>query len=126
MPTPVNLQVLPKDTSGADVIKIMHQFEGDLGVECNYCHAKDDQTGRLNFASDANPMKNRARVMMRMTHAIDTTYLTQLTDPPPANPVSCGTCHRGMSKPAVFVPAPQERGPRPPAPPAPGASGPPN
>lgn len=109
IPQPTNLKVLPKDTTGPQVIAIMRGFEGDLGVECSYCHAKDPATGRTNFASDANPMKDRARVMMRMAHAINTEYLTQLTDPKPEHDVTCGTCHRGMSKPAVFVPPPHER-----------------
>lgn len=115
IPQPTNLKVLPKDTSGQQVITIMRQFEGDLGVQCSYCHAKDPATGRLNFASDASPMKDRARVMMKMTSAINTEYLTQLTDPKPENPVTCGTCHQGMSKPSVFVPTPEEHpaGPRP-------------
>src|ERR1700761_5507887 len=104
MPAPTNLRVLPKDTTGPQVIAIMRNFEGDLGVECTYCHAKDPATGHPNFASDANPMKDRARVMMKMTSSINTEYLTQLTDPKPENPVTCGTCHRGMSHPSVFVP----------------------
>lgn len=115
MPPPTNLQVLPKDMTAQQVVEIMHKWEGDLGVECNYCHAKDDTTGRLNFASDANPIKNRARVMMKMTHAINADYLTQLTDPKPEHGVGCGTCHRGMAKPAVFTPAPEEHHDGPPA-----------
>ena len=118
MPAPTNLKVLPKDTTGPQVIAIMRNFEGDLGVECTYCHAKDPATGHPNFASDANPMKDRARVMMKMTSAINTEYLTQLTDPKPENPVTCGTCHRGMSEPSVFVPAPHEHRAAPPAAPA--------
>jgi hypothetical protein len=109
MPAPTNLKVLPKDTTAAQVISIMRGFTGDLGVECTYCHAKDPATGRPNFASDDNPVKNRARVMMKMTSAINTEYLTQLNDPKAANPVTCGTCHRGMSKPEVFVPPQRER-----------------
>lgn len=108
IPTPTNLKVLPKDMTGQQVITIMRNFEGDLGVECTYCHAKDPATGHPNFASDANPMKDRARVMMRMTHAIDTEYLTQLTDPKAENPVTCGTCHQGMPKPMVFTPKQEE------------------
>ena len=115
IPPPTNLKVLPKDTSGPQVITIMRGFEGDLGVECTYCHAKDPATGHPNFASDANPMKERARVMMRMTSAINKEYLTQLTDPKPDNPVSCGTCHRGMAQPSVFVPTPHEHRAAPPA-----------
>jgi hypothetical protein len=115
MPPPSNLKVLPKDTTSQQVIAIMHAWEGELGVECGYCHAKDPATGRNNFASDENPMKDRARVMMKMTHAINTEYLSQLTSPKPENGVNCGTCHRGMAKPSVFVPPPPK--PRPAAPP---------
>jgi hypothetical protein len=107
IPPPTNLKVLPKDTTGPQVIAIMRGFEGDLGVECTYCHAKDPVTNRPNFASDANPMKDRARVMIKMAHAINTEYLTQL-DPKPDTQVTCGTCHRGMPEPTPFVPPPHE------------------
>jgi hypothetical protein len=115
IPAPTNLKVLPKDTTGPQVISIMHGFEGQLGVECTYCHAKDPATGHPNFASDANPMKDRARVMIKMANTINSQYLTQLTDPQPENPVTCGTCHRGMAQPSVFVPTPHERRNAPPA-----------
>ena len=111
MPAPTNLKVLPKDTTGPQVISIMRGFTGDLGVECTYCHARDSATNRPNFASDANPMKDRARLMMKMASSINTEYLAQLTDPKAANPVTCGTCHRGMSKPSVFVPPAREQRP---------------
>lgn len=114
IPAPTNLKVLPKDTTGPQVIAIMRGFEGDLGVECTYCHAKDPATGHPNFASDANPMKDRARVMIKMRNAINAEYLTQL-DPKPDNPVTCGTCHRGMAQPSVFVPTPHEHRPATPA-----------
>ena len=117
IPAPTNLKVLPKDTTGPQVISIMRGFTGDLGVDCTYCHARNAATGHPNFASDENPMKDRARLMLKMTSTINTQFLTQLTNPKPANPVTCGTCHRGMSKPEVFVPAPHERsGPAPAAP----------
>ena len=111
-PKPTNLQVLPKDFTGDQVIDVMHKFEDQLGVECDYCHAKNPTpsptTGHLDFASDANPMKDRARIMMRMSDEINQTFLTQLTTPPAGQQVSCGTCHRGNAKPPAFVPAPEE------------------
>jgi hypothetical protein len=121
MPPPTNLKVLPKDMTSQQVVAIMRGYEKDLGVECESCHAKDPATGRNNFASDANPMKDRARVMMKMTATINADYLTQLTDPKPENPVACGTCHRGNFKPTVFVapPSPSRPNGPPPAPPAP-------
>jgi Photosynthetic reaction centre cytochrome C subunit len=87
----------------------MHQYEGDLGVECEYCHARNPETKRNDFASDANPVKEKARTMIRMTDEINTKYLAQLDDDHKEHPpVTCGTCHRGMAHPAVFVPKPEE------------------
>ena len=37
---PRNLQVLPKDTSGQDVVALMQQFTRALGVQCTYCHVE--------------------------------------------------------------------------------------
>lgn len=115
IPAPTNLKVLPKDMTGEQVIAIMRHFTGDLGVGCNFCHATDPATNRPNFASDANPMKDRARVMIKMATAIDTDYLTQLDNPKSTAKVTCGTCHRGMSTPPEFVPQPRQRQGAPPA-----------
>jgi hypothetical protein len=88
----------------------MHQYEGDLGVECEFCHARNPETRRNDFASDANPMKDAARVMIKMTDDLNAKYLTQIIgDHKPENPITCGTCHRGMSHPEPFVPKPHER-----------------
>lgn len=108
MPRPVNLQVLPKDISSADLMKIMHGFTGSLGVQCGFCHEMDPQTHRPNFASDAKPDKGIARTMLRMTHTINQEYISQIHDPdamPEQKHVTCGTCHRGHSMPEPFVPA---------------------
>ena len=118
-PNPTNLKALPKDITGDAVIKLMHQYEGDLGVECEFCHARNPETHRNDFASDANPMKDTARIMIKMTDDLNAKYLTQIIgDHKPENPITCGTCHRGMSHPEPFVPKPQERGNHTPAAPA--------
>jgi hypothetical protein len=114
-PNPTNLKVLPKTLTGDQVIEIMHQYEGALGVECEYCHTRNPETKRNDFPSDTNPVKDKARLMIKMTDDLNANYLAQLT-PKPEHPITCGTCHRGMSHPEVFVPKPQERGNRPPAP----------
>jgi hypothetical protein len=117
-PPPTNLQVLPKDMTREQVVGIMHKWEGDLGVECEYGHAKNPSTGRLDFASDANPKKDTARLMLRMNMTINNDYVAKVT-PPAENKVTCGTCHRGMAKPTVFIaPQRQRQGPPPAAPPA--------
>ncbi len=107
-PAPTNLKVLPKETTGADVIKVMRGFTGGLGVECEYCHAQNAQTKRPDFASDANPMKDTARYMMTMTADLNDKYLQDLPGRRYGDPITCGTCHQGHSHPQVFVPAPRQ------------------
>jgi hypothetical protein len=113
---PTNLQVLPQDT---DLRKVMRQYSGDLGVECEFCHFTPPGARRPDFASDANPRKNVARYMIRMTDDINTKYLAMVpkhgdADDMPAK-IDCGTCHRGHSHPEDFVPPPRQEGNRPPA-----------
>ena len=93
----------------------MHQYESDLGVECEFCHARNPETKRNDFPSDANPVKGKARLMIAMTDELNTKYLAQLTDRKSTDPVTCGTCHRGMALPEAFVPKPHEHADRPPA-----------
>jgi Photosynthetic reaction centre cytochrome C subunit len=107
-PNPTNIKALPKDITGDDVIKLMHQYEGDLGVECAFCHARNQETKRNDFPSDANPVKEKARVMIKMTADLNTKYLAQLSDRMSTNPVTCGTCHRGSPMPETFVPKQRE------------------
>lgn len=105
MPRPKNLQVLPKDISGPQLIATMRGFTKALGVECSFCHAEDPQTHRLDFASDAKPDKTTARTMIRMTEEINAKYLSTVNDPDASQEqktVTCGTCHRGMSMPEPF------------------------
>jgi hypothetical protein len=114
-PNPTNIKALPKNITGDEVIKVMHQYEGDLGVECQFCHARSPETKRNDFPSDANPVKDKARLMIKMTDDINAKYLAQLTDHKASDAVTCGTCHRGMSHPEPFVPKPQDHGSPPPA-----------
>ena len=117
MPAPANLKVLPKDISHDDLIKRMRQYEGDLGVECEFCHARNPETKRMDFASDANPVKDKARIMIKMTEDINTKYLTQIADfKATTDAITCGTCHRGVKEPEAFVPKPHEHGNQPPTP----------
>jgi hypothetical protein len=106
-PNPTNIKALPKDITGDDIIKLMRQYEGELGVECEFCHARNPETRRNDFASDANPVKDKARLMIKMTDDINAKYLAQLSDHKSPDVVTCGTCHRGMSHPEAFVPKPR-------------------
>ena len=103
---PTNLKVLPKDTSGDDIDKLMHRFEQDLGVPCGYCHEQNTQTKAIDFASDENPVKETARYMIKMNNDINTKYLAQLGDRRYAEPLTCGNCHQGQIDPPTFEPKP--------------------
>ena len=63
MPKPTNLKVLPQDISGEDLVKTMMGFRAALGVQCNFCHAQNPETKRMDYASDANPVKANARII---------------------------------------------------------------
>jgi Photosynthetic reaction centre cytochrome C subunit len=105
MPKPKNLQVLPKDIATPDLIALMRGYTKALGVECEFCHEPNAQTGHPDFASDAKPEKGTARTMIVMTNEINARYLSTVKDPdasPAQKVVTCGTCHRGDSMPAPF------------------------
>jgi photosynthetic reaction center cytochrome c subunit len=110
MPAPVNLQVLPKDISREQLIQIMNQWEGQLGVNCSFCHSRDEaasaQSGRprLKFSDDGKEEKKTARLMYTMTQELNKKYISQINT---ADPVTCGTCHRGHEHPEDFVPGPE-------------------
>jgi hypothetical protein len=121
---PTNLKVLPQDT---DLRKVMRQFAGDLGVECEFCHAPADPvTHRADRASDANPVKETARFMIQMTDDLNDKYLAEMPNRRYADPITCGTCHRGSAHPSIFVPPPRPEGNRPPGAPPPAAAPPAN
>jgi hypothetical protein len=101
-----NLKVLPKDMPRQALISKMREFNAALGVECSFCHAADPATQRTDFASDANPHKNMARVMITMTEDINAKYITQLSEHSAEHAVACGTCHMGHDVPPAFTPAP--------------------
>jgi hypothetical protein len=95
-----NLKVLPKDISDHMLDSIMDSYNKALGEKCNFCHAPFDPKfpDSLNFASDAEPMKEEARKMMRMTIEINrsTFWFNKFQRPEYLNTVSCKTCHRGQ------------------------------
>lgn len=103
LPRPTNLKVLPKEMSG-DVDKLMHQYEQQLGVTCGFCHVENEQTRKLDYASDENSVKSTARMMIAMTNDLNTKYLAQLGDRRYADPLTCGNCHQGQAHPPVFEP----------------------
>jgi hypothetical protein len=119
LPKPVNLKILPKDIAPEDLRQIMRGYAGALGVECSFCHERNPQTHKMDFASDAKPDKTTARLMIRMTQTIDKDYLAKVDDPDATaedKHVTCGTCHRGHHMPEHFVPPPEEHNEHPGAP----------
>ncbi|SEG31142.1 Photosynthetic reaction center cytochrome C subunit [Bryocella elongata] len=101
-----NLKVLPKDISPVELNRLMLQYKQGLGVPCGYCHA-ETQEGRPDYASDENPIKETARVMIGMTRDINETYLAKVGDRRYADPITCGNCHQGLPHPPVFTPKAQ-------------------
>lgn len=93
-PTPKNLKILTGE-SGEQVIMTMRAFRTALGVQCTFCHVQGD------FASDDNPKKETARMMLTMAREINSKF------PDGQRHVTCYTCHRGAQMPATEAPAAQ-------------------
>lgn len=102
-----NLKVLPKDTPKPELVKIMRQFAGDLGVRCGHCHyAKNPEDfSSFNFASDQKPEKDIARNMMKMAHETNESLDKIFKDNPNHLKVTCFTCHHGNEKPETLADA---------------------
>lgn len=104
-----NLQVLPDSISRDTLIGMMRGFTEALGVRCDHCHARGEE-GPPDFPSDANPHKEVARDMMRMTWQINRETLPAIEGLHEAEGmrVTCYTCHRGAARPATAPPATDE------------------
>jgi hypothetical protein len=74
---------LPSDR----LLNIMLAFRSSLGVDCTYCHVKDQ------WEKDDKPAKQTARKMISMVRDINNRFGA-------ASGVSCYTCHRGQTRPA--------------------------
>ena len=96
-----NLEVLPADLDAGQLRSTMVGFVRALGVRCSHCHVGEEGQPLLtyDFASDANPNKDRAREMLRMLGSIDE-HLARI-EPAGDEPVDvgCHTCHRGVARP---------------------------
>ena len=113
-PRAQNLKVLPKNISHRDLGRIMDMWASSLGVHCNFCHARNEQTNKMDFASDAKPEKSTARFMYKMEAKInkkffkaekDSLGMVMLTG------VNCNTCHHGTAHPEIKVPERGRQGP---------------
>jgi hypothetical protein len=122
-PKLVNLKVFPKNIPYRVLDHTMDIWSASLGVRCNFCHARDTQTNKMDFASDAKPEKQMAREMYRMMAKINTKYFKAAKDSlgmVMTTGINCNTCHNGTSHPEVKVPE-EHHGPGGPPPGGPGA-----
>jgi hypothetical protein len=121
-PKPTNLKVFPKSISGQALGHEMNIWAASLGVKCNFCHVRNDQTGKMDFASDAKPEKNTARFMLKMTQKINKKYFDAKKDSlgmVMMTGINCYTCHKGTAHPEAKLP--EMKGPGGPPPGGPGA-----
>ncbi len=97
-----NLKILPKDISDQRLDSIMQTYNIALGVKCDFCHVPmKNIKDSLDYASDAEPMKEEARKMMRMTIKInqENFYFDKNQRPEYLHTVTCKTCHQGEAFP---------------------------
>ena len=97
-----NVQVIPRTTPVIQVIGMMRNFAGDLGVRCQFCHVGEEgmPLERFDFTDDEKRTKRVARQMMRMVEEINRRVDTLPERTVPAVQVTCRTCHHGLSRPA--------------------------
>ena len=107
----INLKILPKNISEAELDKVMDDFKIALGVDCNYCHTKKTTVDELDFASDKKSEKEIARKMMLMTTNINKKYFDFNKAKSNIQAITCYTCHRGDPRPAIDSTSLQGRSP---------------
>src|SRR5438093_5388100 len=100
----INVKVIPKNTPVMNVVGIMRNFAGALGVRCQYCHVGQEgqPLATFDFAKDEKRTKLTARQMMRMVEEINRRIDTLPHDHDQRHDtlrVTCATCHRGVSRP---------------------------
>jgi hypothetical protein len=128
-----NLHILPQDISEDGLDSVMHHFTASLGVKCNYCHVRNTETKKMDFASDDKPEKLIARKMMLMSIDINKNHFVDIEEQMHDKDgkvvvenegdsvkymlkyVTCYTCHHGEEHPDNKPPK-KDEGPRAPAP----------
>ncbi|MFD1165366.1 c-type cytochrome [Sphingobacterium daejeonense] len=95
---PQNLKVLPKNITNEELDSTMKSFNMALGVKCNHCHApKANGEKGLDFASDANPKKDVARWMIKMTSQINKKHFKHAHEGV-LHQIACNSCHNGKTE----------------------------
>jgi hypothetical protein len=104
-----NLKVLPKNLTHQQLDHVMDEWAHSLGVRCNFCHVRNEETKKMDWASDAKPEKGMARQMYKMTASINKKYFKAEKDSlgmVTESGVNCNTCHRGTAHPEAKLPEP--------------------
>lgn len=117
-----NLKVLPQATSKEAMDSIMDHFSQALGVKCSFCHVRNSDLNKMEFAKDDKMEKLIARGMMQMS--IDINRDNFATHDPAEQGidryagdstrymlkyVTCYTCHHGSARPeSTPPPEPEE------------------
>ncbi len=105
-----NLTELPEDFPPERLSAVMRGFSQALGVRCSHCHVGEEgrPLSTFDFASDANPNKDRARAMYRMLGVVND-HLDEI-DPSGDQRVNmwCHTCHAGKPRPLTLAEAVDE------------------
>ena len=101
----LNTQVIPHATPVVQVVGMMRNFAGNLGVRCQFCHVGEEgmPLERFDFAKDEKRTKLVARQMMRMVEEINHRLDTLPGRATPGLQVTCATCHRGVSRPVPLA-----------------------
>jgi photosynthetic reaction center cytochrome c subunit len=87
-----NIKVL-KGIPAEQVIPAMQFMAASLGVECEYCHVRNDHAQGLAFDKDDKKPKVIARKMIQMMFAINKDNFEGKRE------VTCFSCHRGAADP---------------------------
>jgi hypothetical protein len=97
----INTKVIPHTTPVIQVVGMMRDFAGGLGVRCHYCHVGEEgkPLEQFDFAVDEKRTKLVARQMMRMVQDINSRLDTLPGRTNPGLAVTCATCHRGAPRP---------------------------
>ena len=106
-PKLVNLKVFPKNIPFRVLDHKMDEWSASLGVHCNFCHARNEQTNKMDFASDAKPEKEMARHMFVMTAKINKKFFKAEKDSVGLvmeSGINCNSCHHGNAHPELKIP----------------------
>ncbi len=93
-----NLKIFPKDIGKRELMSVMREFSGALGVRCSFCHKGPDNLEGMDFATDELEHKRVTRAMMKLTQEINDKLLPTIGRDSVMR-VRCVTCHRGIAEP---------------------------